>query len=97
MLDIQRMYGGWDDMRKISEIIFKILEDELGYIIIHDADSDVDLTNYLDDSIKFIQFITAIEEEFDIELDDDFLSYEIYSSLFGFIEKLEDFIEHNNI
>lgn len=80
-------------MENTYELIVKILEDELGFVFVTDFNSDFAITDYITDSIQFVQFIVALEEKIGIELSDDFLDYDIYTSIFGFIEKLEEFIQ----
>ena len=84
-------------MKNTYEMIIRILEDELGYIILNDFTTDFSITDYVNDSLQFVQFILAIEEEIGIELCDDFLDYDIYTSMFGFVEKLEAFMDKNQI
>ena len=80
-------------MENTYEMILEILEDELGYVFMNDFKSDFAITDYITDSIQFVHFIVALEEKIGLELSDDFLDYDIYTSIFGFIEKLEEFIQ----
>lgn len=82
-------------MENTYEMIVKILEDELGYVFMNDFKSDFAITDYIADSIQFVHFIVALEEKIGHELSDDFLDYDIYTSIYGFIEKLEEFIQND--
>lgn len=78
---------------KIEEKLNKILHD-MGFIIFEDEESDdVNLQNYIIDSIQFVDFIVRIEEEFKILLPDEFLDYSNLYSMCGFGEMLEDYLE----
>ena len=46
---------------------------------------DVDLTEYILDSIQFISFIVELERELNIEFPDELLLYDNIRSLNGFI------------
>jgi len=76
----------------VKEIILKVLTDIGIYIEYEDIDN-VDIRNYITDSIEFVSFIIAIETELGIELPDQVLLYENISSLTGFISLLETFRE----
>ena len=73
-------------------IIINVLNKSFGIFIFGDEHDDFSLSDYISDSLAFIQFIIAIEEEIDKELPDDFLNYEILESAKGFAEKLDSFI-----
>ena len=51
---------------------------------------DVDLTEYILDSIQFISFIVELERELNIEFPDELLLYENIRSLNGFISLIEN-------
>jgi len=74
------------------QMLLKIFEEKLGIIISVDEQDDFAINDYIFDSIVFIQFIIAIEEEIGEELPDDFLLYDVFSSVKGFAEKLDFFI-----
>ena len=80
-------------MEDTYKMIINVLEDEMGYVLINDIGIDFDITDFIVDSIAFIQFALAIEEKIGFELTDDFLNYEVYKSIFGFAEKLCAFIQ----
>ncbi len=71
------------------QILIKVLEDSLGIVVLDKEQGDFAISDYIYDSIMFIQFILAIEERLGIELLDDFLDIELLKSANGFSEKLE--------
>ena len=75
------------------QVIMDVLEGELGLIIFIEDNNDFSISDYIIDSIVFIQFIIAIEEKLGRELSDDFLDYESLNSAKGFAEKLNCFLE----
>lgn len=79
-------------MTHAYQMLLKILQEKLGYIIFDDEQDDFAISDYVSDSITFIQFIIAIEEELGSELSDDFLDFEILISAKGFAEKLDFFM-----
>lgn len=80
-------------MTTTYQMLLRILIEQFGVVIFDNEIEDFAITDYVTDSISFIQFITFIEEEIGNELPDDFLLYDIVRSAKGFAEKLDDFIE----
>ena len=74
------------------QIVSKIMQENLGIFIFEDEQEDFAISDYIPDSIMFIQFIIALEEELGTELSDDFLDFEILNSAKGFAEKLDFFV-----
>lgn len=68
----------------VKHIVIEELEN-LG-IIIDDSQNDVDLLSMEIDSITFISFIVALEERFEIQFPDEYLTMEVMNSLNGFSE-----------
>lgn len=86
-------------MTESYQILLKILHENFGLVIFENEQEDFAISDYIPDSIMFIQFIIGIEEELTCELSDDFLDFDILSSAKGFAEKLEDFVaslQHDN-
>lgn len=79
-------------MANTYRMIVNILVQKFGFIIL-DEEEDFDIGEYITESIAFMQFIIAIEEEIRTELSDDFLNYDILCSARGFTEKLDEYIE----
>lgn len=83
------------DMDKISVAIENAIND-IGVIFSMEQDmigfEDLDLTEYIEDSVKFLQFIVALEDQLDIEIPDELLNIEILRSFNGFSSLLKEFI-----
>lgn len=81
------------------QLLLRILMEEFGVVIFDSETEDFAITDYITDSISFIQFITLIEDEIGDELPDDFLLYDIVGSAKGFAEKLDAYItmKQNNL
>lgn len=80
-------------MSRTYQILIKVLCENFGLFIFDDVQDDFSINDYVTDSLSFIQFIIAMEEELHIELPDDFLDFEILNSARGFIEKIDSYIE----
>ena len=78
-------------MKNAYQIIIKLLGLNFG-IIIFDEEDDFCISDYIYDSITFVQFILAVESEIGRELSDDFLDVELMDSAKGFAEKLDAFM-----
>ena len=78
------------------QILRKVLNEKFGIIIITDEQDDFALSDYITDSISFIEFIVAIEEELQNELTDDFIDFDMLSSARGFAEKLNFYLSTTN-
>lgn len=78
----------------MESLIVSILED-MGFVLLDD-DMDFDIRDYISDSIQFVEFIVNIEEALQIELDDEFLDYELLASLKAFTNKIQSFIDLRN-
>ncbi len=74
-------------------IITRVLNDSFGIFLFGDEQDDFSLSEYISDSVTFIQFIIAIEEEIGKDLPDDFLNYEILESAKGFAKKIDAYIK----
>lgn len=84
-------------MKNYKEIIINVLID-LGIDcseINLNSDTDVDLSEYITNSLTFINFIVKIEEKLEIKIPDEFLILEKLTSLNGFINMLQS-IDTNN-
>ena len=53
-------------------------------VIIDTSEEDMDLLSMEIDSITFITFIVALEEKFEIQFPDEYLTMEVMTSLNGF-------------
>lgn len=75
------------------QTLIKVLEESLGVVILEKENVDFAISDYIYDSIIFIQLIVALENELKIELPDDFLDFELLNSANGFAEKLDCFLK----
>lgn len=78
----------------MESLIISILEN-MGFVLLED-DMDFDIRNYISDSIQFMEFIVNIEESLQVELDDEFLDYDLLASLKAFANKVQDFVNLKN-
>lgn len=54
---------------------------------------DLDLTEYISDSLQFVSLVINIEEELGIVLPDDFLLIDNFHSLTGLVNQLHELVE----
>lgn len=62
---------------------------ELGIECTQAEDEDLNLQEFIEDSFSFINFIVSIEEKFNVEIPDEYLSYETIQSMNGLLELIE--------
>lgn len=80
-------------MDKISLAIERSINDIGILFSFMDADTDdIDLTEYIEDSVQFVQFIVALEDNLNIEIPDALLNFELLTSWNGFKSMLEDIL-----
>lgn len=65
-------------------------------VVIDDAEEDVDLKDYIVDSIQFITAIVEIERVFSIEFPDELLLYSVFDSFNGLKKVVESIISESN-
>lgn len=80
-------------MNQTYRVLINVLEEKMGFIILENEQDDFAITDYIPDSLTFIQFIVALEESFEVELPDDFLDNELMASAKGFAGKLDEFLQ----
>ena len=83
-------------MEKFKKMIIDILEDS-GFIIFDDKEQDFCISDYIVDSLQFMNFIMKIEEQLGTHLPDDFLGFDILDSVNGLANKLLDYCLTNGI
>lgn len=77
-----------------DKIIF-ILEEEGIFIYNNDFDNDdVNLTNYIEDSLQFISIIVQFEEVFNIDIPNELLIYDSFESL-NYICEIIESMQHS--
>ena len=59
---------------------------------VNDMSSDIEMADFLTDSIVFIQFIVAIEEEFGIDFPDEYLIIDKLGSLSALTLTIESLV-----
>ena len=80
-----------NSLQIIEEKLAEIAE-ENGILV---DDYDLNLIEYIPDSITFITFIATIEERFDIEMPDDFMLIETLGSIKELAMIIDDIIQNN--
>ncbi|MDR2177562.1 MAG: acyl carrier protein [Treponema sp.] len=73
----------------VREKLLGILEESGLFIDQKSPEGDLDLREYIVDSVQFMSFVVEIENQFDIEIPDEVLAYDNLASLNGFITIVE--------
>ena len=81
-------------MNSVKGMILDILTSEGN--IIPASGEDVDLREYIMDSIQFINFVVELEKKFSIEIPEEYLNFETISSLNKLKGIVEMLIEASN-
>lgn len=68
----------------IKKYIFDILEESGIYFDSGEVEEDVDLREYLVDSLQYIYLIVELEERLGVELPDEVIIYDNFISINGF-------------
>ena len=63
--------------------------ENIGILVMEREKQDIDLSEYLVDSLMFVSLIVEVENYFQIEIPDIYLSYQTVSSLRGFSNLIE--------
>ena len=80
-------------MENVKKCILKFFE-ENGVCIDQDAiANDIDLREYLIDSMQYIYFLVELERMLDTELPDEILLYDNLSSLNGFSNRIASILD----
>jgi acyl carrier protein len=74
---------------KVCEKLLEILEESGLYVEQKSAGEDIDLREYIVDSVQFMSFIVEIEAQLNIEIPDEILVYDNLASLNGFASILQ--------
>lgn len=75
-------------MNEKRVLMYEVLA-ELGIECTQAEDEDLNLQEFIEDSFSFINFIVSIEEKFNVEIPDEYLSYETIQSMNGLLELIE--------
>ena len=79
----------------IRSRIIKSLE-EIGILIQVDDDTDIDLREYIEDSLQFITAVVELEMEFEIEIPSELLIYDNFASLNSFCKIIEELLDNTS-
>lgn len=82
-------------MNDIKEKLIACFED-VGIFIDFSEEDDIDLREYIDDSLQFISTIIAIEENFKVEFPAELMLYDNLASLNAFCKIIEE-LKHNSL
>lgn len=76
------------------ELKTKIIEclENIGIEVDRQTEDDIDLREYINDSLIFISVIIELEKMLDIEIPDEMLLLENFASLNSFTIELQDYI-----
>ena len=75
-------------MNEKRVLMYEVLA-ELGIECTQAEDEDLNLQEFIEDSFSFINFIVCIEEMFNVEIPDEYLSYETIKSMNGLLKLIE--------
>lgn len=75
-------------MNEKRVLMYEVLT-ELGIECTRSENEDLNLQEFIEDSFSFINFIVSIEEAFNVEIPDEYLSYETIQSMNGLLELIE--------
>lgn len=64
--------------------------------VLIESQDDVDLKEYIFDSLQFVTAIVEIERVFSIEFPDEMLMYSVFDSLNGLVAMIDSLTEDNN-
>lgn len=73
--------------------ILNVLND-MGILVVKDQEEDINLQDYITDSLQFITFIIELEKALEIEFPDELLLYENIRSLDGLASLIEEILKN---
>ena len=79
--------------KEIRHRLINILQNVDIFIDDDFIDDDIDIRNYINNSIQFISFIVEIEKNFNLEMPDEMLSIDNFSSLNALVERISELIK----
>jgi acyl carrier protein len=81
------------ELDEIQETICQVLQ-EMGFLIFDNTEEgDMNLQNYVVDSLQFVDFIVRLEDKFHITFPDEFLDYNVLLSWNGLGVMIQEFLE----
>lgn len=81
----------------VREKVFDILDTNGIFVDKDKIKDDIDLREYITDSIQFISFIVEIEKELNMEFPDELLLFDKIASLNGFVNIIESVISNEYV
>jgi acyl carrier protein len=78
---------------KVRERLLGILEESGLYVEQKSSGEDLDLREYIVDSVQFMSFVVEIESQFNIEMPDEVLVYDKLGSLNGLAAIIESIVD----
>ena len=66
-------------------------------VVIDDTEDDVDLKEYITDSVQFIAAIVEIERIFSIEFPDELLLFSVFDSFNGLVKIVESILKEGEV
>ena len=74
----------------VKSVIFDVLQEQ--GIMIDPTDEDFDLREFIQDSLQFITFIVALEQQMEIEIYDELLQFDAITSFNNFSSNIYEII-----
>lgn len=81
------------NIQEIREVVRRCLDTIGIFITAEESVEDLDLRDYIEDSLQFISFIVGLENSLNVEIPDDFLQIDHIGSLNAFCEMLSELSE----
>ncbi len=79
-------------MSNYNQIIYTALTDNGIFADLEELESNIDLRDYIIDSYQYVSFIITLEDLLGIEFPDEFLQYDILSSVEGLVAALKNIV-----
>lgn len=82
-------------MDDIKKLILEILDKNGIYIAPTEAEEDLDLREFILDSLQYVNLIVELEKSLDIEFPDEILQYDNLSSINGFVSLISEMLQES--
>ena len=76
----------------VKTLLIAIFEEE-GIYIDSNEEADINISNYIKDSLQFISIIVAIEEKFGVEISDGIMVLEAFESFHRLIDTIYEMLK----
>lgn len=80
----------------VREKLLRVFQD-VGINFTFNPDEDVDIQEYIGDSLQYITAIAEIENVFDIDLPDELLVFTALKSFYSFSEAIFELVQEKNL